>query len=214
MTAKKLKAVLGLGTATLILSTSVTSAASVTNIDETVNTFANGGFTGGAEAIVDARGSTPIGAGVDLVSVGGVYDVDVTDNSVTMTFTASLSNLVITNYDATTFDRYYFEFDKALKAAAITAAASGFAATVDVLTPGSMISTLDLFNTGLATDRTFENGGILVTIGEGTDLTQLVGGGQLSVRVSPVPLPAPMALLGFTIMGLGALGARRASRKL
>lgn len=100
--------------------------------------------------------------------------MDATANSITMTLVADPANLQVTMYDDTTFDRYYFELDEAVTSASIAASTDeNFAATVEILDPGATATTSGTFVKGLATDFTFDNGGILLTIGDGTDLTAI-----------------------------------------
>jgi hypothetical protein len=48
-----------------------------------------------------------------------------------------------------------------------------FSATVEMIAPGTSVSSMGAFVDGLPTDFSFENGGILITVGEGTDLTKI-----------------------------------------
>ena len=52
-----------------------------------------------------------------------------------------------------------------------------------MIAPGTKVSAAGAFVDGMPTDYTFENGGILITIGEGTDLTKVTeNGGSLTVN--------------------------------
>lgn len=149
-----------------------------------VNFFENGQATGGAPMTVDAQGPVEITDAVELPGFAfHVYDVDFTANSVTMTLVAELENLQITLYDDTTFDRYYFAFDEEVTSATLSDMTDeNFSATVELIAPGSTVSSVGAFVEGLPTEFTFENGGILVTVGAGTDLTLIAeNGGSLTV---------------------------------
>ena len=93
-----------------------------------------------------------------------------------MTLIAELEKLQITQYDATTFDRYYYAFDTEVASAELSDA------TVEIIPPGTTATSGGAFVDGIASEFTFENGGILITIGEGTDLTNITeNGGSLTV---------------------------------
>lgn len=154
-------------------------------VNQAVNFFENAKATGGAPFTVDARSEMPINDEVELPGFAfKVYDVDFTPNSLTMTLTADLEKLQITLYDKTTFDRYYYAFDKAITAAEIAVSTDeNFKAMVEIVSPGTQVSSKGSFIDGLPTDYTFDNGGILITIGEGTDLTKIKNnGGSLTVN--------------------------------
>lgn len=179
---KPMKTVLALGA---VLSQSVPAIADpVGSVAMAVNTFQNGEATHGAALTVDAAGPVAISEAVELPGFAfQVYDVDVTGNSLTMTLVADLGRLMITSYDDTTFDRYYFSFDQPIEMATLSDATdAGFAASVEVMEPGTSLSTAGAFVEGLPTEFTFENGGIMITVGAGTDLTVIAAnGGSLTV---------------------------------
>ncbi len=181
---KALPAALLSGLAFAALSAVSATADTATTVSQAVNFFENSQATGGNPMTVDAKGPVTIGDDVELPNFAfAVYDVDFTDSSVTMTLVAELEKLQITLYDDTTFDRYYFAFDHAVSAATLSDATDeNFSATVEVLAPGTTVTSAGAFVDGLATDFTFENGGILVTIGAGTDLAKVTeNGGSLTV---------------------------------
>ncbi len=160
-------------------------AVSPTTVNQAVNSFQNAMATMGAAATVDSQGPIAISDGVELPGFAfGTYDVDVTADSLTMTLIADPANLMITMYDDTTFDRYYYEFDAEITAAEIADSTDpSFAATVEILEPGTTVMTDTSFVKGLLTEWTFENGAILITIGEGTDLNEIsANGGSLTVE--------------------------------
>lgn len=152
---------------------------------QAVNFFENGQATGGNPMTVDAKGPVDITDAVELPGFAfAVYDVDVTSTSVTMTLIAALEKLQITLYDDTTFDRYYFAFDAPVASAALSDTTDeNFSATVEMIAPGTTVSSKGAFVDGMATEFTFEHGGILVTVGAGTDLTKITeNGGSLTVN--------------------------------
>ncbi len=160
------------------------TAEMATNVSQAVNLFQNGQATGGNAMTVDAKGPVAISDAVELPMFAfAVYDVDFTGDSLTMTLIAELEKLQITLYDDTTFDRYYYAFDHEITSASLSDKTDeNFKATVEVVEAGTTITTAGAFVDGMATEFTFEKGGILVTIGEGTDLTKITeNGGSLTV---------------------------------
>ena len=152
---------------------------------QAVNQFQNAQVTGGNPLTVDVKGTVAISDEVELPKFAfAVYDVDFTDESLTMTLVADLEKLQITQYDDTTFDRYYYAFDHEVTSAELSDMTDkNFKATVEIFEPGTSITTAGAFVDGMATDFTFENGGLLITIGAGTDLTKVTeAGGSLTVE--------------------------------
>lgn len=160
-------------------------AATPTTVETAANLFQNGKATGSQAMTVDAKGPVAISDAVEFPGFAfAVYDVDVTEDSVTMTLIADLAKLQITLYDDTTFDRYYFAFDTAVTSAEISGESDeNFKATVEILEPGTSVTSVGAFVDGMPTEFVMENGGILVTVGEGTDLTKISeNGGSLTVN--------------------------------
>ncbi|WP_273507944.1 hypothetical protein [Planktotalea frisia] len=161
------------------------SAEMAGSLKQIVNTFQNGQATRGAEMAVDAKSAVTITDGVELPGFAfHVYDVDATGDSVTMTLVAKLEKLMVTKYDETTFDRYYIELDREVTSAEIAASSDeNFSASVEILAPGTQVTAAGAFVEGLASAYTFENGAILVTVGDGTDLTKIIeNNGSLTVN--------------------------------
>lgn len=155
------------------------------SVSQAVNFFQNAKATGGQAMTVDAKGPVQISDDVELPGFAfQVYDVDFTADSVTMKLVAQLEKLQITLYDDTTFDRYYFAFDKEITTATLSESTNeNFKASVEIVEPGTKISSVGAFVDGMSTEFTFDNGGILITIGEGTDLTKISGdAGSLTVN--------------------------------
>jgi len=153
-------------------------------VSHAVNFFQNAKATGGEPVTVDAKSSLKITDDVELPGFAfQVYDVDITESSLTMQLVAKLEKLQITLYDDTTFDRYYYAFDKEIFAAELSDKTDeNFKASVEILKPGTQVSSKRSFGEGVPTEFTFENGGILITIGEGTDLTKITeNSGSLTV---------------------------------
>ena len=91
------------------------NAAMAGTVYKAVNSFQSGQATKGSQMTVDAKGPVDITDAIDLPGFAlQVCDVDFTESRLTMTLVAQLEKLVITQYEATTFDRYYFEFDTAI----------------------------------------------------------------------------------------------------
>lgn len=154
-------------------------------VNQVVNLFQNAQATKGAPMTVDAKGPVDISDDVELPAFAfSVYDIDFTANSLTMNLVALLEKLQITLYDDTTFDRYYFSFDQELTSAELSDVTDeNFNATIEILEPGTTVTSMGAFVDGLTTEFTLETGGILVTIGEGTDLAKASeSGGALTVN--------------------------------
>lgn len=184
-TTTQISSTVSLTTAALILAATGSVFADAGTVTQAVNAFENAKATGGAAMTVDAKGPVDITDAVELPGFAfNVYDVDVTPNSLTMQLVAQLEKLQITLYDNTTFDRYYFEFDQQITEATIADTSDeNFSATVEVIAPNTTLTTAGAFVDGLASEFTFENGGILVTVGEGTDLTKVsANSGSLTVN--------------------------------
>lgn len=195
-----------LGAAAICGSASTADAATLSSVEQTVNIFQSGAVTGGAAFTVDVGGPVAIGSGVEFPNFAfGTYDVDVTLNSLTMTFVNDPAALGIAVYDPSTIDSYFFEFNKQIASASISDAALGYAATVEVFAPGTTASSDGTFVPGLATTFSFDNGGILVTIGDGTNLNTVGTGGSLTVDLSAVPVPASLPLLFAGLTGFGLI---------
>ncbi len=201
-----------LGAAVICGSVSSADATTLSSVDQAVNIFQSGAVTGGAAFTVDVGGPVAIGTGVEFPSFAfGTYDVDVSTNNLTMTFVNDPAALGIAVYDPSTIDSYFFEFDEQIASASISDAALGFAATVEVIAPGLTASSVGSFVPGLATAFSFDKGGILVTIGDGTNLNTVGTGGFLTVEVSAVPVPASLPLLFAGLVGFGVI-RRKAKR--
>lgn len=155
------------------------------SVSQAVNFFQNGKATGGEPFTVDAKGPVKISDEVEFPGFAfNVYDVDFTTTSLTMTLIAELEKLQITLYDDTTYDRYYFAFDQEITSAELSDTTDeNFKASVEIVGPGTQVTSGGAFVDGLPTDFTFEKGGILITIGNGTDLTKISeNGGSLTVN--------------------------------
>ena len=184
MPRKSLRTALVAGTAIALIGAMPAAADMAKTVSQAVNLFENAQATGGNPMTVDAKGPVEISDEVELPMFAfAVYDVDFTGDSLTMTLIAELEKLQITQYDATTFDRYYYAFDTEVSSAELSDATDeNFAATVEIIEPGTTVTSGGAFVDGMASEFTFENGGILITIGEGTDLTKITeNGGSLTV---------------------------------
>lgn len=154
-------------------------------VNQAVNLFQNSQATGGRPFTVDVKGPVEISGDVELPGFAfNVYDVDFTTDSITMTLIAQLEKLKVTLYDDTTFDRYYFALDQEITSASLSENTDeNFKAEVEIIAPGTGVTSEGAFVDGVGTEFTFDTGGILVTIGEGTDLTKIsANGGSLVIN--------------------------------
>lgn len=139
------------------------------------NTFEDATLTGGAQAIYGLSDPTTVSdPEVELPNYINFYDMDFSANSLTMT--------LVNNSDAAAlllpegrFDRYYIGFS----ANGITSATlDGSAeldefATVTVLPAGYSLDAGDAFGTGISEPVDFSQGGMMIALGAGTDLSNL-----------------------------------------
>lgn len=159
--------------------------ANPTTVTQAVNLFINSDVTGGVPLTVDVQGPATIGEAVEFPGFAfGTYDVDASPSQLTMTLATDPETLQVGTYDSETRDLYYYEFDIPVATAAISNAADGFVATVQIMSPGDTATSDGTFVDGLATSFTFENGGILVTIGDGSALRTVGQGGSFTVDLT------------------------------
>ncbi len=187
------------GAILFFLCTSISQAMLLTTVTAT-NTFEDSVFTAGTQTVFGQDTTTIIDPGVELPLFAGVYDIDVNGNKLTMTLAnnSTVADLIL---PSGRFDRYYFEFNTAI-ASVMTdlLAAPGYAATASVIAPGSVFNFADVFGTGLPTVLNATNGGLLIEIQPGSDLTNL--GQTLQFDVTTVSVSGTVALL---MIGLFAL---------
>lgn len=137
------------------------------------NTFEDATLTGGAQTIYGLSQPTPISdPEVELPNYINFYDMDFSANSLTMTLVnnSDAADLVLPE---NRFDRYYLGFASNTVTSVTldgTDELNEFA-TVSVLPAGFTLEASDLFDTGIAVPVDFSQGGILVELGAGTDLT-------------------------------------------
>lgn len=148
------------------------------------NTFEDTTLTGGAQTIYGLSDPTPVSdPEVELPNYINFYDVDVAANTITMTLAnnTDAADLVLPEGR---FDRYYIGFaGNPITTAELTgSAALNEFATVSVLPAGFSLNAQDLFGTGLQVPVDFAQGGLLIELGAGTDLTNL--GVQLTVAIN------------------------------
>jgi hypothetical protein len=174
------------------------------------NTFESGSVTGGVETIFQVASPTVVDPGVELNQFATLYDVDFSQNSLTMTL-ASNSGLSTTLFGLGVFDRYYYGFDgnfidSVTLSGGDTELTNGL--SVGLLPPGFQLGVADLFGTGISVPREFPTGGLLLEFGEGTDLGTLGRSVTIDFTSSAVPEPSSaIALIG--VAGLTAVRRRR-----
>lgn len=154
-------------------------------VTQAVNLFNSPAATNGVPLTVDVQGPATIGDAVEFQGFAfGTYDVDASPSQLKMTLATDPATLQIADYDSATSDSYYYEFDIPVATASISNAAEGFAATVQILSAGDTANSEGAFVDGLGTSFTFANGGILITIGEGTALGTVGQGGSFTVDLT------------------------------
>jgi len=139
------------------------------------NTLQDTVITGGVEATFGETGGPEIITNdVEFPNFIGFYDIDISDTSLTMTLVDN-SQADSLLFPADRFDRYYFEFDTTIASASVDGVSElNEFANVEVLEPGFLLDVAtDILPSGISTPIEFENGGLLVQYGPGTDLRNL-----------------------------------------
>ena len=138
------------------------------------NSFEDATLTGGQQAFYGAAGPLMISDDVEFPQFINFYDIDVTENGVTMTLfnNSDAADLLLPDGR---FDRYYFAFDEEKTNVSISGGSPGLTAGAKVtpLPAGYEIPLADLFGTGFSLPITLPNGGFVLELGGGTDLTEL-----------------------------------------
>ncbi len=138
------------------------------------NSFEDATLTGGQQAFYGAAGPIEISDDIEFPQFINFYDIDVTESGLTMTLfnNSDAADLVLPN---DRFDRYYFAMDQEMPNVRISGGSPGLtiAATVTPLPAGYEIPLSDLFATGYPLPVTLPNGGFVLELGGGTDLTDL-----------------------------------------
>lgn len=140
-----------------------------------LNTFQDSVLTGGAQTVFGLSDPETVTLpAVELPNFIDLYDIDIDDDGVTMTL---VDNSIVADFVLPDgrFDRYYLKFDDSIVTAASldgTAELNEFA-DVQVLAPGFTLNAADIFATGIPVAQEFPNGGLLIELGSGTDLTNL-----------------------------------------
>jgi hypothetical protein len=132
------------------------------------NTFQDTGITGGVQTIFG------LDTAVELPNYIGFYDIDLGSNTLTMELVdnSQAADLVLPEGR---FDRYYVGFgSNTIESVSLdgTAELNEFA-TVSILPAGFSVDIDDQFATSIAMPINYKNGGILIELGAGTDLTEL-----------------------------------------
>ena len=73
-------------------------------------------------------------------------------------------------------------------------------AEVQILEPGFELDAIDLFDTGIPVSQTFEDGGILIEFGPGTDLTNLGVTAQVDFTTEDAAMGMPMGAFQLQIL--------------
>lgn len=200
---------LSLGVA--FLPTRTAQAAVLGDSATAVNTFQDSVITGGIETVFDFSGPELVDNDVEFSAFASLYDIDISDDSLTMTL---VDNSVVASLvsPAGRFDRYYIGFDNSIVTSASLDGSDELNefANVEVLEPGFSLDIADLFDIGIPVPIEFENGGLLVELGEGTDVTNL--GNTAKVNFTTKSVPEPQATVPVLLVG-GLMVARSIKRK-
>ena len=204
-------AALSLSLGTAIFPTETAQAAVLGDSATAVNTFQDSAITGGIETVFDFSGSELVTDGLEFPAFASLYDIDISDDSLTMTL---VDNSVVASLVSPEgrFDRYYIGFD----ASTVTSASLDGSdelnefANVEVLAPGFSLDIADLFGIGISVPIEFENGGLLVELGAGTDVTNLRD--TVNVNFATASVPEPQATVPLLLVG-GLMVARSVTRK-
>ncbi len=157
--------------------------ASSANVVSVYNSFEDATLTGGQQAFYGAAGPTSISDDVEFPQFINFYDIDVTDSGLTMTLFNNSDAAALLLPDGR-FDRYYFAFEGDMSNVSISGGSPGLTANASVtpLPAGYEIPLADLFDTGYPLPITLPNGGFVLELAGGTDLTEL--GQTISVSFS------------------------------
>jgi len=141
-----------------------------------VNSFEDAVLTGGQQGFFGIAGPTVVADdAVEFPGFIGFYDIDVNNCGLTMTLFDNSGAASLLLPDGR-FDRYYFGFDATdMSNVSVSGGSPGLTvnATVTPLPPGYVVPVADLFGTGYPLPITLPNGGFLLELGGGTDLTEL-----------------------------------------
>ncbi|MEM9807469.1 MAG: hypothetical protein AAF959_19570 [Cyanobacteria bacterium P01_D01_bin.56] len=204
-------AALSLSLGTAILPTETAQAAVLGDSATAVNTFQDSVITGGVETIFDFSGPELVADDLEFPAFASLYDIDISDNSLTMTL---VDNSVVASLVSPEgrFDRYYIGFDTSIVTSARLNGSDELNefANVEVLEPGFSLDIADLFDIGIPVPIEFDNGGLLVELGAGTDVTNL--GDTAKVNFTTKSVPEPEATMPLLLVS-GLMVARSITRK-
>lgn len=202
---------LSLSAGIALLPTETAQAAILGESATAVNTFQDSVITGGVETVFDFSGPELVDDGLEFPAFASLYDIDISDDSLTMTL---VDNSVVASLVSPEgrFDRYYIGFDSSTVTSASLDGSDELNefANVEVLAPGFSLDIADLFGIGIPVPIAFENGGLLVELGAGTDVTNLGDTAKISLTTKSVP--EPQAIVPLLLMG-GLMAVRSVTRK-
>lgn len=197
---------------TVVCSVATTDAQIVGDTVTAANTFQDNTFTGGEETIFGLGSAEVVDPNAEFDLFAGIYDIDVSDSELTMTFSNN-DGVGVDLYPAGTFDRYYYGFNgHTVDSVAITSGATELTngLTVGLLNPGFELDVADLFGTGIPVPVTFANGGFFVQFGEGTNYQDGTLGESVTFNFTTTAVPEPSsAIILCGIAGLGLIRRRR-----
>ncbi len=206
-------AVLSLSLGAVVLPVETAQAAVLGDSATAVNTFQDSVITGGIETVFDFAGPELVADDIEFSAFASLYDINISDDSLTMTL---VDNSVVASLvsPAGRFDRYYIGFDSNIVTSASLDGSDELNefANVEVLEPGFSLDIADLFDIGIPVPIEFENGGLLVELGEGTDVTNLGDTAKINFTTKSVPEPqstVPMLLVGGLMFASSVARKRR-----
>ena len=175
------------------------------------NTFESATVTGAVETIFQAASATVEDPGVELNQFATIHDINFSGDSMTFTLVSN-EGLSTTLFGDGVFDRYYFGFDGSLiDSASLVSGDAELTAGLEIslLPSGFELAVADLFGTGVPVPQQYPNGGLMVSLGAGTDYGTL--GKSVTIGFTSSPVPEPTTGL-MAVCGLGCLAFLRRRR--
>lgn len=181
-------AALSLSLGAYLIPTESVQADTPKSVVTVINTFEDTRITGGVQTFYGMGGPEPITDNIEFPNFIGFYDTDVSDTSLSITLVDN-SGATDPIIPANRFDRHYIKFDNSIITSASLDGSEGLNAfaRVEMLEPGFSLDATDVFGTGMTGPIEFENGGLLIEIGPGSDFRNLGISATVNFTLEPVP---------------------------